>query len=136
MDLDDKPQWFLDVNPAGSVPVMKELSTGKWIVDSGVIVDMLEDKFPEPSYGKIDQCPQVGMGIFGAFKEFAKAEKNTEDEKEKEKKLVSELEEVNEFLKTTNPYLGGDSPCSTDLLVMPRLHHLRIALKHFKVRLF
>lgn len=92
IDFDNKPQWLLDVNPAGSVPVMKvgahrhvgsyrldqnapvgvaavadrcfaaavqELATGEWIVDSGVIVDYLENKFPEPKLGTSQDPPQM-----------------------------------------------------------------------------
>jgi glutathione S-transferase len=135
VDLDNKPQWLLDINPAGSVPIIKDLATGEWTVDSGVIVDMLEKKFPEPSYGTVEGSPQVGLPIFGAFKEFAKAE-TEEEAKEKEAALVSALEELDTYLQKTNPYIGGDSPCSTDLLIMPRLYHLKIALKHFRVGIF
>jgi len=135
VDLDNKPQWLLDINSAGSVPIIKDIATGEWTVDSGVIVDMLEKRFLEPSYGTVEGSPQVGLPIFGAFKEFAKAE-TEEEAKEKEAALVAALEELDTYLQKTNPYIGGDSPCSTDLLIMPRLYHLKIALKHFRVCVF
>ena len=59
IDFDAKPQWLLDVNPAGSVPVMKDLASGEWIVDSGVIVDLLEARFPQPALGTSESAPQV-----------------------------------------------------------------------------
>jgi glutathione S-transferase len=51
IDFAAKPQWLLDVNPSGTVPVMKDVSTGEWIPDSGVIIDLLEAKYPEPHLG-------------------------------------------------------------------------------------
>jgi glutathione S-transferase len=37
----------LEANPAGKVPVMKE--GDKFVADSDVITQLLEEKFPEPS---------------------------------------------------------------------------------------
>jgi len=132
VDFNNKPQWLLDVNPAGSVPVLKDLETGKWTVDSGVIVDMLEERFPEPSIGTVEGSPQVGNAIFGAFKDFAKAE-SEDDSRAKEAALVASLEELDTYLQNNGPYIGGDKPCSTDLSLMPKLYHMKIALDHFRV---
>ncbi len=38
---------FLEVNPAGKVPVIKDGE--KYVADSDVITQLLEEKFPEPS---------------------------------------------------------------------------------------
>ena len=57
IDFAAKPEWLFDVNPAGSVPVAKDLSSGDWIVDSGVICDWLEDKWPTPALGKTADAP-------------------------------------------------------------------------------
>ena len=38
---------FLEVNPEGKVPVIKH--EGKWVPDSDVITQILEEKHPEPS---------------------------------------------------------------------------------------
>jgi len=38
---------FLDANPEGKVPVIK--NEGKFLADSDVITQLLEEKFPEPS---------------------------------------------------------------------------------------
>jgi glutathione S-transferase len=38
---------FLDANPEGKVPVIK--NEGKFVADSDVITQILEEKFPEPS---------------------------------------------------------------------------------------
>lgn len=131
VDLDNKPQWLLDVNPAGSVPVLKDLATGTWTPDSGVIADMLEERFPEPKLGTVEASPQVGGSVFGAFKEFAKA--SDEDKAAKEAALLSALDEVETYLKAHGgPYVGGAEPCATDVSLMPKLYHLVVALDHFR----
>lgn len=38
---------FLEISPEGKVPVLK--IDDKWVADSDVIVNLLEEKFPEPS---------------------------------------------------------------------------------------
>lgn len=132
IDFSNKPQWLLDVNPAGSVPVMKDLATGEWTVDSGVIADMLEQRFPEVSLGTVEGSPQVGGAIFGAFRDFAKAE-GPEDSAAKEAALVQALEELDTYLQKHGPYIGGDKPCATDVSLMPKLYHMETALEHFRV---
>ncbi|XP_020210473.1 glutathione S-transferase DHAR2-like [Cajanus cajan] len=47
IDLSNKPEWFLGVNPEGKVPVVQ--FDGKWVADSDVIVGILEEKYPQPS---------------------------------------------------------------------------------------
>ena len=131
IDFNNKPQWLLDVNPAGSVPVMKDLATGEWTVGSDVIVDLLEQRFPERSYGTVEGSPQVGNAIFGAFKDFAKAE-GAEDAAAKEAALLTALEELEAHLAAGGPFIGGAEPCSTDLSLMPKLYHLETALAHFR----
>ncbi len=37
----------MDANPEGKVPVIKD--EGKFVADSDVIAQLLEEKFPEPS---------------------------------------------------------------------------------------
>jgi glutathione S-transferase len=44
---DDFLDRFLEVNPEGKVPVLK--IDEKWVSDSDVIVEKLEEKYPEPS---------------------------------------------------------------------------------------
>ncbi len=53
------PCRLLEVNKAGSVPVVKDLDTQEWFVDSGKFVDYLEDKHPQPHLGKVADAPDV-----------------------------------------------------------------------------
>ena len=58
---------MLEVNPQGSVPVVKDGETGEWFTDSAKFVDYLEDKQPEPALGKTPDVPEVGSQVFPKF---------------------------------------------------------------------
>lgn len=46
VDLDDRPAWIWEKNPTGRVPVLEE---GDWTLpESAVILEYLEERFPEP----------------------------------------------------------------------------------------
>eukprot|EP00887_Chlorella_sp_A99_P007086 scaffold2.g7086.t1 len=51
IDVTNKPKWLSEVNPRGTVPVAKDLSSGEWFTDSGVIsgtrMHFLEDKYAD-----------------------------------------------------------------------------------------
>lgn len=47
IDLDDKPDWFLDVSPRGKVPVL--IVDDEPIFESNVINELLEELYPTPS---------------------------------------------------------------------------------------
>ncbi len=55
----NKPDWLLKVNPNGTVPVMRDVATEEWIVDSSVIMGYLEEKHPEPKLGLLTDFPPL-----------------------------------------------------------------------------
>ncbi len=46
IDLTDRPAWLYEKNPVGRVPVLEE--DGLCIPESAVIMELLEERFPEP----------------------------------------------------------------------------------------
>ena len=46
IDLSDKPEWFLVISPLGEVPVIRH--EDRFVVDSSVILEYLEDVYPAP----------------------------------------------------------------------------------------
>ena len=122
VDLDNKPQWLLDINPEGTVPVLKDLATGKWTVGSDVVSDLMETAFPEPSVGTVAGSPDVAGSLLGSFKGFLNAEGdgNSKDSKEKEAKLREVLSELDAFLEGKE-YIGGDHVCRAPCLQKVKL---------------
>ena len=47
VDLDDRPAWLYEKNPAGRVPVVEE-DDGRPLPESAVIMEFLEERYPEP----------------------------------------------------------------------------------------
>ena len=58
---------MLDVNPEGSVPVVKDGETDEWFTDSAKFVDYVENKQPEPALGKSSEAPEAGTQVFPKF---------------------------------------------------------------------
>ncbi|KAL9230540.1 hypothetical protein vseg_005878 [Gypsophila vaccaria] len=127
IDVNNKPQWFLDVNPEGKVPVIK--FDDKWIADSDVIVGLIEEKDPEPSLVPNPEVASVGSKIFSAFVNFLKS-KDANDGTEQT--LLDELKALDEHLKSHGPYVCGEKITAVDLSLAPKLYHLEVALDHFK----
>ena len=47
VDLDERPAWIFDLNPTGRVPVLED--DGIVLPESRVIMEYLEERFPEPA---------------------------------------------------------------------------------------
>ncbi|KAI3517304.1 hypothetical protein L1887_16518 [Cichorium endivia] len=127
INLDSKPEWFLQVNPDGKVPLIK--FDDKWISDSDVIVGLIEEKFPEPSLSSPPEFASVGSKIFPKFVTFLKS-KDANDGTEQA--LLDELKSLDEHLKNHGPYVNGEKITAVDLSLAPKLYHLEVALGHFK----
>eukprot|EP00210_Caulerpa_lentillifera_P005243 g5010.t1 len=130
VEFNNKPQWLFDVNPEGTVPVLKD--NEKYIPDSGAIVEYLEDKFPTPAVPVDEDGLAAGNGIFGAFRNFF-LNKDAAQEESLKAAFEAELKSLNERLKVVpGPFLGGSTFNSADCLLLPRLYHAKTALGHFK----
>ncbi|XP_059666193.1 glutathione S-transferase DHAR2-like [Cornus florida] len=123
----DKPQWFLEANPEGKVPVIK--SDDKWVPDSDVIVGIIEENHPDPPLSPPPELSSVGSKIFPAFVKFLKSKDPSDGS---EQALLDELKALDEHLKAHGPYINGENISAVDLSLAPKLYHLEVALGHFK----
>ena len=53
VDLKAKPDWFLDIHPAGKVPTLI-LEEGDVVFESLMVCDLLDEKYPEPKLHPLD----------------------------------------------------------------------------------
>eukprot|EP00899_Mesostigma_viride_P016408 jgi/Mesvir1/24769/Mv22024-RA.1 len=132
VDLTNKPQWFLDINPEGKVPALRW--DGKEVVtDSDVITQKLEERYPEPSLKTPESSASVGAKLFPAFVQFLTTPRGSPEEQGKLDAFLAELRAINQHLNTTGrPFLGGEKVSAADLALIPKLYHAKVALKHFK----
>ena len=58
IDLDDRPAWLYAKNPLGKVPVLEE-DGGLVLPESPVIMEYLEERFPEPALWPADAAERA-----------------------------------------------------------------------------
>jgi glutathione S-transferase len=58
VDLGDRPPWLYDKNPLGKVPVLEE-DGGLILPESEVIMEYLEERFPEPALWPSDPAERA-----------------------------------------------------------------------------
>lgn len=127
VDLTNKPEWFLKITPEGKVPVAK--LEEKWVADSDVITQSVEEKFPDPPLTTPPEKATVGSKIFSTFIGFLKS-KNPNDGTEEA--LLNELKSFDDHIKENGPFINGDKISAADLSLAPKLYHMEIALGHYK----
>ncbi|KAG2710789.1 hypothetical protein I3760_04G045700 [Carya illinoinensis] len=127
VDLTNKPEWFLKINSKGTVPVIK--LDEKWMPDSDVITQALEEKYPNPPLGTPPEKSSVGSKIFSTFIGFLKSKDASDGT---EQALIEELRSFNDYIKENGPFVNGKEVSAVDLSLGPKLHHLEIALGHYK----
>ncbi|XP_078375297.1 glutathione S-transferase omega-1-like isoform X2 [Oculina patagonica] len=130
INLGDKPEWFLDLNPAGKVPVI-ELPDGKVISESAICCEFLEDMYPE----KAQLCPKdafekhkqrilvevLGSKIIPAFYKSVKGD--DEGKEELDKQLAAFDKELKD---RKSKFIGGETPSMADYLMWPWIERLYI----------
>ncbi|KAH7860100.1 hypothetical protein Vadar_009333 [Vaccinium darrowii] len=127
VDFAKKPEWFLKISPEGKVPVIK--LDEKWIADSDVITQALEEKFPDPPLVVPPEKASVGSKIFSTFIGFLKSKDPNDGTEEA---LLNELTAFNDYLKENGPFVNGKQISAADLSLGPKLYHLEISLGHYK----
>jgi glutathione S-transferase len=58
IDLDDRPAWIYAKNPLGKVPVLEE-DGGLVLPESVVVMEYLEERFPEPALWPLDPAERA-----------------------------------------------------------------------------
>ncbi|KAL5076882.1 hypothetical protein RYX36_015866 [Vicia faba] len=127
VDLRNKPEWFLEISPEGKVPVIN--IDGKWVPDSDVITQILEEKYPSPPLATPPEKATVGSKIFSTFIGFLKSKDPNDGT---EQALLNELSIFNDYLKENGPFINGKDISAADLSLGPKVYHLEIALGHYK----
>jgi glutathione S-transferase len=62
IDLSDRPAWLYEKNPAGRVPVIEE-DGGRPLAESAVIMEFLEERYPEPALLPPDPADRAAVRL-------------------------------------------------------------------------
>jgi hypothetical protein len=85
---------LFEINPEGKVPIVK--LEDKWIADSDVITQALEEKYPEPPLATPADKASIGSKIFSTFIGFLKSKDPSDGT---EQALLDELTSFDSYLK-------------------------------------
>ena len=139
IDVSNKPEWFLALNPKGTVPVLRYDSS--IVPDSDVICELLEQRHPEPRLypvgGDSAEKLKIGAGIHPAFAAYFK-NRDVAMETGLQEKLISELVAFEGYLENGEKgdprrvFILGDSLSAGDLIVGPRIRIAAHVIKKFK----
>ncbi|KAM7452296.1 Glutathione S-transferase omega-1 [Porites harrisoni] len=132
VNLKDKPDWFLDLNPGGTVPVIEQ-PDGAVIYESAICCDYLEEAFPDkpqlyPADNPVKKSKQkiivetIGSAFNTAFYKTLRAL----GEEEPKEELKKQLSAFDNYLKQNDKHLGGDKPGMGDFLMWPWFERLLV----------
>ena len=118
VDLSDRPAWIYDKNPTGRVPVLEE--DGRPLPESAVIMEFLEERYPEPSLLPADPADRalVRLLIFrdkdltDPYYAFRRGEEGADEQ------LDTALAVLDSALEE-RPFLGGAEYGLADIALVP-----------------
>ena len=119
IDLGDRPGWFYGKNPAGKVPVLEE-DGGLVLPESRVIVEYLDERFPEPPLLPADPAERALARL--RIERFDELERPyyalRRGEEGAEARLARELAALDTALEA-QPFLTGSSYGLADVAYVP-----------------
>lgn len=118
IDLDDRPAWIYAKNPTGRVPVLEE-DEGLVLPESRVIMEYLEERFPEPALLPADPAERALVRLLlerfgdlsGPYYDLLRGRADESGLREQLGRLDVALEE--------RPYLSGSSYGLADIGYLP-----------------
>ncbi|KAI7805428.1 glutathione S-transferase omega-1-like [Triplophysa rosa] len=133
----EKPAWFLEKNPNGTVPVL-ETASGQVIYESPITCEYLEEVFPQKKLCPADpferaQHKMLLENYSKVIPYFYKLSMTKgEDLSVPEKEFKEKLSQLNDTLsKKKTKYFGGDSLTMIDYLIWPWFERIEMmGLKH------
>jgi len=125
IDLSDRPAWLYEKNPTGRVPVIEE-DGGRPVPESVVIMEFLEERYPEPPLLPPDHADRAAVRclifrddqLTDPYYAFRRGEEGAREE------LDAALGRLDAML-TEQPYLGGAEYGLADIAYVPWLLRAR-----------
>jgi RNA polymerase-associated protein len=123
IDLNDRPAWIYEKNPLGRVPVLEEDTF--LLPESAVIMEYLEERYPEPPLGPLDAAERsLARVVIFRFDRLSgpyyAVRRGDEDAQPRLDRALGELD----ALLTAQPYLTGREYGLADIAYVPWLLRL------------
>lgn len=117
IDLQDRPAWLYERNPAGKVPVLEE---DGWVLpESAVVCEYLEERYPEPPLWPADPGERAaGRLLVHRFDDFGDAYYGFRRDPARLPELERELAVLDALLLAT-PFLSGRAFGLADVAYLP-----------------
>ncbi|PWA01790.1 hypothetical protein BB558_002089 [Smittium angustum] len=143
IDLNNKPEWYKEVNPALQVPALR-LTNGKILVESTQVAEFVADSYPEANLLPKDPFERYQVRMFLEFYnskvspyfiQLVRLYKQPRDESaidQKVSELTQNLRELNRRLKehsSEGPYFDGSHFGFADIISFPFYERLDITFE-------
>ncbi|XP_032668047.1 pyrimidodiazepine synthase-like [Odontomachus brunneus] len=131
INLKNKPEWYLEINPKGTVPSYID-SSGETLTDSLLIANFLDEKYPEPALYN-EETKARDLELQDHFTKIAIIFKNCLLEEDK-RPLEEIVAEIMDYLDTyeqelnvrQTPFFGGSKPGMLDILIWPWVERAKV----------
>jgi glutathione S-transferase len=118
IDLDDRPAWIRSKNPAGLVPVLEE-DGGLVLPESRVIMEYLEERYPEPALLPADAAERALVRLrLERFTRLSGPYYDALRGRAPVDRLLAVLSELDAELEA-RPFLGGSAYGLADIAYLP-----------------
>ncbi|XP_051504631.1 glutathione S-transferase omega-1-like [Myxocyprinus asiaticus] len=139
INLKDKPNWYLEKNPAGTVPAL-ETPSGQVIYESLITCEYLDEVYPEKKLIPSDPFERAQQKmllenyskVIPYFYKISMGKKNGEDVSTPEIEFKEKLSKLNQTLANKKTiFFGGDSITMIDYMIWPWFERIEMmGLKH------
>jgi glutathione S-transferase len=125
VDLADRPAWIYEKNPTGRVPVVEE-EDGRPLPESAVIMEFLEERYPEPPLLPADPADRAAVRVI-VFRDhdltdpYYALRRGEDGAAEKLDEVLGRIDVV----LGEQPYLGGAEYGLADIAYVPWLLRAR-----------
>ncbi|KAK7112179.1 glutathione S-transferase omega-1-like [Littorina saxatilis] len=135
VSLTEKPDWFLEKNPNGQVPVLEQ--DGRIVYESLVVADYLDSVHPDPRVTPADPYCKArdamlieyyGNKYVSSYYKIVFSEGKDTDSARVANAALQRLED--ELSQRKSPYFGGEKAAFIDYMIWPWLERLPVLTQY------
>jgi glutathione S-transferase len=135
INLNDKPQWFLDISPNGQVPILVT-ENGTTLFESDAIIEYIDDEFGdlESNLSNEDKALDRAWSYLAAKHYLTQCgtmgSKNKSTFEERTANFIKSFEKVEQKLTGDSTFFKSDELSKVDIAWLPLLHRSAIIKEH------